>query len=304
MSLILVQRALVMFLIAGLGFALFRAGKITLEGNRTIGNILIFLSLPAVIVRSLMVERTMENGLAIAEGTIVSLVLALISAIVARAVCRKDAVGTFAATFSNPGLFGIPLIVAALGQDAVFYAASFIAIMNLGQWTYGVSLLTGRREALGLRQVLFAPFMIAILIGLALFAAQPPLPMLVVDCLDFVAALNTPLAMIATGVYLAQVDLAEIVTKVGAYRTSLARLAITPLVSLLVLTLLPIPNYALRMTLLIAISTPVGFNVAVYAQLHNADYGYAVETVVVSVILSIVTIPLIVGLANLLWAAA
>ena len=55
------------------------------------------------------------------------------------------------------------------------------------------------------------------------------------------------------------------------------------------------------LALLIAAACPVGANVAVYAQLHDADYAYAVETVVVSVLLSIVTVPLVVGLANLVW---
>ena len=46
---------------------------------------------------------------------------------------------------------------------------------------------------------------------------------------------------------------------------------------------------------------PVGSNVAVYAQLHNKDYPYAVETVVISTLLSIVTIPFILYLSSLIW---
>lgn len=40
-----------------------------------------------------------------------------------------------------------------------------------------------------------------------------------------------------------------------------------------------------------------GSNVAVYAQLHNRDFAYAVETVVISTLLSIITLPLVVGVA-------
>ena len=46
---------------------------------------------------------------------------------------------------------------------------------------------------------------------------------------------------------------------------------------------------------------PVGSNVAVYAQLHNQDYPYAVETVVLSTLLSLATIPGIAYLASVLW---
>ncbi|MGL5173873.1 MAG: AEC family transporter, partial [Olsenella sp.] len=195
MSLLLAQRVLVMFALAGVGFAMFRAGKITLEGNRTIGNILIYLSLPAVIIKSLMVGRTVENAVALAEGAGVALVLIVVAALVARLTCRRDGIGNFAGTFSNPSFFGIPLIAATIGEACVFYNAGFIFLMNIGQWTYGVSLLTGERERISWRDVLLAPFTIAMLVGLVLFSAQPPLPVVVTDCLGFVADLNTPLAM-------------------------------------------------------------------------------------------------------------
>lgn len=301
MSLLLAQRVLVMFALAGVGFAMFRAGKITLEGNRTIGNILIYLSLPAVIIKSLMVGRTVENAVALAEGAAVALVLIVVAALVARLTCRRDGIGNFAGTFSNPSFFGIPLIAATIGEACVFYNAGFIFLMNIGQWTYGVSLLTGERERISWRDVLLAPFTIAMLVGLVLFSAQPPLPVVVTDCLGFVADLNTPLAMFSLGVYLAQVNPRAMFRRVANYRVSLARLVVAPLVSLAILTLLPLPSYEMRMALLIAASCPVGSNVAVYAQLHDSDYAYAVETVVISVLLSIVTIPVVVGLANALW---
>ena len=52
---------------------------------------------------------------------------------------------------------------------------------------------------------------------------------------------------------------------------------------------------------MIVAACPVGSNVAVYAQLHGKDYPYAVETVVISTILSILTIPLMMYLSSLLW---
>ena len=53
--------------------------------------------------------------------------------------------------------------------------------------------------------------------------------------------------------------------------------------------------------LLLAAACPVGSNVAVYAQLHDRDYPYAVETVVISTLLSVLTIPAVVWLSSLLW---
>ena len=49
----------------------------------------------------------------------------------------------------------------------------------------------------------------------------------------------------------------------------------------------------MKIAILIASACPVGSNIAVYAQLYDSDYTYAVETVVVSTLLSIITIPFI-----------
>jgi predicted permease len=301
MPVTLTLQIVVMFLLVGVGFAMFRTGKISMEGNRTIGNILVYLSLPCVIVKGLMVERTAENVFALGVSAVVGFVALLVSALVARLILREDAIGNFSATFSNPSFFGIPLVTSILGQGPVFYMTTYIAFMNLGQWTYGVSLLTGKRGKVSLKTLLCSPFMVATVIGLVLFATQIQLPGVVTSCLDYVSALNTPLAMFAIGVYLAQAHLADMLHRAGLYKVSLSRLLVAPLVTLAILCLLPESLLDLKLAILIAQACPVGLNVAVYAQLHDADYVYAVETIVVSVLLSIVSIPLVVGLAQMLW---
>ena len=52
---------------------------------------------------------------------------------------------------------------------------------------------------------------------------------------------------------------------------------------------------------LIASACPVGSNIAVYAQLHNNNYTYAVETVVLSTFVSIITIPALITCATRIW---
>ena len=74
-----------------------------------------------------------------------------------------------------------------------------------------------------------------------------------------------------------------------------------PLVSVLLLSLLPDSLYAMKMAVLLAIACPVGSNVAVYAQLYDQDYPYAVETVVISTLFSILTIPLVVQCTAYFW---
>ena len=303
MILILVKQILQMFLLAGIGFLLFKGGKITLEGSKTLGNILIFGSLPAVIINGFRIERTAEHVSGLLWSALAALIVVMLSILISHFVFRKDGVAAFATSFANPGFFGIPLIVASLGQGAVFYAAPFIAFLNIGQWTYGVSRLNGQPVLQGFqpKKLIKAPFVIAILVGIFLFVTQIKLPEILSSCLSSVAALNTPLAMFTVGVYLAQTDLKKMLGRRSLYLISALRLLVIPGLSLLLLMLFPVSMEQMRTVLLIVAACPVGSNVAVYAQLHNKDYPYAVETVVISTLLSIVTIPFILYLSSLIW---
>lgn len=319
--LILIKQVAAMFLLAGVGFVLFRTKKISMEGSKAIGNILIYLALPCVIINGFLVERTPERmvGLLISAG--LAAVILVLGALVARLVLGKNSVENFSASFSNPGFFGVPLIVASMSSGAVFYVAAFIALLNMGQWTYGVWLMENEDEngnllpkeerakraaakgtgsagkALALR-IIKAPFMIAILIGLVLFFTQLPLPAIVKTCLSQIGNLNTPLAMFTIGIYLAQTNIKKMFLKPRLYLVSLVKMILAPAIALGILLLLPAQMHELRTALLIAAACPVGSNVAVYAQLHNSNYTYAVETVIISTLISIVTIPAIVGIAG------
>ena len=204
--LILVRQIAQMFLLAGMGYLLFKSKRITQEGSRALGNILIYLALPAVIVNGFLVERTPERLAGMLYSAVGAVALLLLSILIARFFFKQDAIAAFAGAFSNPGFFGVPLIEASLGQGAVFYVACFIAFLNIGQWTYGVSILNGQpiRQGLAVKKLIRAPFIIAILIGLFLFLTQIKLPSFMNGCLSTVAGINTPLSMFTVGVYLAQ----------------------------------------------------------------------------------------------------
>ena len=161
--------------------------------------------------------------------------------------------------------------------------------------------MTGEKAALKPAAVLKAPFLIAIAIGLILFFTQLPLPSIVTKTLGHLTGINTPLAMFTVGIYLAQTNLVKMLVKPRLYLISAVRLVVIPLLSLALLTLIPGNFIDMKMALLLAAACPVGSNVAVYAQLHGKDYPYAVETVIISTLLSIVTVPAFVALAGIIW---
>lgn len=325
--LIILKQVVIMFILSFIGFIMFKTGKISNEGSKTIGNILIYLSLPCVIINSFLVERTPEKLRGLLISAILAFMVLLISIGMSRLVLGKSAIDNFAGSFSNPGFFGIPIIVASLADGAVFYVAAFIAFVNMGQWTYGVGLLKnsdkdgnliskkdrntggadkGKESKEFFQRLIKAPFMVAIIIGLFFFLTGISMPEIPAKCINFIANVNTPLAMFTIGIYLAQADVKKMFVKPSLYKVSLVRMILVPVATMLIFMLIPDfidPQEMLTMktALLIVAACPVGSNVAVYAQLHDRNYPYAVETVVISTMLSIITIPAIVGIAEMIW---
>jgi len=123
------------------------------------------------------------------------------------------------------------------------------------------------------------------------------LPSVVANAMEGIANLNGPIAMLIMGVYLAQADLRKLFITPRLYAISAVRMWLIPLLTLLIFAVLPAAN-DIRMTLLISASAPVGANVAVYAQLYDADYPYACQTVALSTVASIVMLPLFILLAT------
>ena len=298
----LVKQTVTMFLLAGVGFAMFKSGKITKEGSKSIGNILIYGSLPCVLISSFFIEKTQEHMIGLAISAALGFLLVLMSILVGKLCFREDAIAKFAAAFSNPGFFGIPLILASLGSGCVFYVAGFIACVNLGQWTYGVAVMTGQKGGFSFTRLVTAPFAIAIAIGLAIFLTGIEIPGILKNSITAIKELNTPLAMFTVGIYLAQTDLKNMFFKKSLYSISLVRLLVIPALAILLLWPLPASMLDMKIALFIATACPVGSNIAVYAQLHNQDYAYSVETVIISTILAIVTMPIMVSLAQMVWA--
>ena len=299
-ALIVFRQTVVMFLYMFAGYVMFRTEKMTIKGSRDIASLLVWLVIPAVIVNSFCVERTWDKAVELFQCTLITVAGLIISIIIARLIYRNKPVEHFGAAFSNAGFIGIPLVQAAFGDKAVFWIVPLVALMNMLQWSYGVGLLTGEKSAVGIRHLVVNPIFAAIGIGLLIFLTDMSthLPDVVTTALGGVSALNAPLAMIVLGSYLAQSDFRKLFTSPGLYKLCAVRLLIIPAATLAVFRLIPV-NIEILLTIFIALSTPIGANVAVYAQLYDRDYPYACQTVAITTLVSIITLPLVLMLADL-----
>ena len=122
MALIVFRQTLVMFLYMLAGFGLFKAGKLTVQGSRDLATLLVWLVLPIVIANSFCVEWSMERLEQLLYSSLLGALALLLAMVTARVLYPKAPIEDFAAAFSNAGFMGLPLIQAALGAEAVFYA--------------------------------------------------------------------------------------------------------------------------------------------------------------------------------------
>lgn len=303
LALIVLKQTLTMAVYMAVGYILFKTGKISKDGSKSIANVLIWLVIPAVIINSFCVEFSTAKLLQLGASALLGAAALLLSIVASRIIYGKTTIEQFATSFSNAGFMGIPLVKASFGDSAVFFLIGIVAMLNLLQWSYGASILQGKKVRLSAKQVFTNPIFLAPFIGLALFAAGigTQLPSVVQGAVSGIAALNAPLAMIVLGVYLAQTDIKSMLINPKLYLLSAVRLLIIPTLTILLLWLLP-GDATIKLVILTAAAAPVGSNVAVYAQLYDADYPYACQTVAMSTILSVITLPVMIALANLIYS--
>lgn len=290
---IVLRQIVIMFLYMAIGGLLFQKGLITKEGSKSLANLLLYVVLPCVVVKSFCVARTPERTSGLLVSFLAALGILLLAMAVSHLLFKKNTIDDFGAAFSNAGFMGFPLVAAVQGSEAIFYAAGFVALLNALQWTYGQSLISGDPGYRSPKAILKNPLVLSLLLGILIFCFEIPVPAIASDLLAALAALNAPLAMVILGVYLAQTDLKTLFNDPHLYVVAAARLVLIPLLTILVLKLLPAEYAAIATTLVIVAAAPIGSNVAVYAQKLGKDYAYAVRGVCLSTLLSAITMPLL-----------
>ena len=298
LSIIVLKQTIMMFLLMTVGYILFKIKIISSICSKELSKMLITLVIPCVVIKSYAAEFSPEKLNKLIEAFLACLLALIIAMLICHLLYgKRKVIDNFGVSFSNAGFMGIPLVGAVLGSEAVFFVSCYVALLNFLQQTYGVYVITRDSSYISLKKALLNPILIALVTGIVLFVTPLQLPSMVLSGIDSIAGLNTPIAMMVLGVYLAQSDIKEVLLNCKLYASSTARLLLIPIITILIFRFVPIAR-DIKMIELIAAATPVGSNVAVFAQLHDKDYKYAAQLVCNSTIFSIVTLPLIVLIAS------
>ena len=299
---ILIKQVFIMFVLMAIGFVAYRKQILSNQGTKDIGKLLLNVAIPMIVISNFCVEKSAEKTAELFESALLSFLCMALSVAFAYLVYhKKDRIAEFSAAFSNAGFIGIPLVQAIFGSGAVFYISVMIVLINVLQWTYGVYTITDDKSVMDFKKIMKNPLILSVGIGIVIYFLNIRLPKIAMDIISSISAINTPLAMIVSGVYLAQSDLLNAMRKKDAWLLSLSRLIVIPLIVMLVFRFLPFGSTAMKLSILLAGACPVGSNVAVFAQQYDKDYRKGVEYVCVSTLLSILALPLVIFIANLLF---
>ena len=268
-------------------------------------NVLLLVVTPSLIIDSFQrpFDSSMMHGFfwAFVIAAFAHVAIILFARIFSRGDDSSRPVLRLAMVFSNAGFMGIPLEQAILGAEGVFYGIVYVVVFNFFMWSWGLYEMrgTGNGERWhSLRPMIVNPGTVGIAIGLPLFFASISLPAILKTPVHLLAELNTPLAMLVIGFYLAGADFRRVIRMPSAYFAAAVRLVAYPLA--MVALLFPLRAHFPRemmLALVTAASAPVAAMVSMFASKFERDVDLSVGLVSGTTLLSILTMPPVIAFA-------
>lgn len=295
-------QVVILFILILIGVVLAKVKILNDTAVKSMTELVLMLVTPCVIIKSFM--RDFEVKLL--KNLIISVIAAFLThigfIILSRLLLKhknipQQKVLQYGVIFSNCGFMSIPLQQALLGDEGVFYAASYIAVFNIFVWSYGIILMSGDKKYLTPKKLLVNPGMIAVAAGLIIFLLSVEIPTVIAEPISYMASLNTPVPMIIIGYHLAHSSILDGIKNLKCIWAIILRLFILPLLALGVMYLCGIRGIML-VSLAISCCAPVAANTTMFSSKFEADTSLSVNMVSLSTLCSLISMPLIVTLAQ------
>ena len=306
----------VLFALMAVGAVCRRVRLVDETAVKGIVNVLLLVVTPSLIIDSFQrpFDSSMMHGFfwAFAIASIAHVAVILLARLFSRGDDKSRPVLRLAMVFSNAGFMGIPLEQAILGAEGVFYGIVYVVVFNFFMWSWGLYEMRGqvplsnsnsrlqlsKERWRSLRPMIVNPGTVGLAIGLPLFFASISLPAILKTPISLLAGLNTPLAMLVIGFYLAGADFRRVVRMPSAYLAAAVRLMAYPLA--MVALLYPLRAHFPRemmLALVTAASAPVAAMVSMFAAKFERDVDLSVGLVSGTTLLSILTMPPVIAFA-------
>lgn len=301
-ALVVATQVLILFLLIGIGFFMAKIKWLDDAGIRQMTQLLLMIVTPAVIIDSFQMDYSSDLLIGLVISTASSVVAHVVGIIFGKVMFRgrpesDRKILRFSIIFSNCGFMCIPLLYAVLGPIGVFYGSAYIAVFNIIQWTYGMILMTGDKNDINLRRALVNPGTIGMALGLFFFLLRIKLPEVPATVVSSMAALNTPIAMIVIGAQMSRTPILDIWKNKLNYQVAFWRLLVIPLIMLAGLVFLPIER-DLLIACIIPACAPTAAATALFATRYRQNVLLATHTIAITTILSIISMPLLILIAD------
>ena len=333
-NIILVSKQVgVLFALMAVGFFCNRRRLLNDVAIKGVTELLVLIVTPCVIIHS-FIQQTFspsllgDLGWALAAAIFAHVVGSVIALVCLRAATSaappegrdvgREGVLRFAVIFTNAGFMGLPREYAILGADGVFFGAMYVVVFNIVCWTWGVAVMCRGAKVTNLRSILVNPGTVGVALGLPFFLFSMKLPEVVGRPLEMLADLNTPLAMIMVGWYLAESGKCKVENEkckmdgkpffilhssFFIFKVGVLRLVVVPMAMIGafvgIRACVPALNPVMAVAIVTAASAPVAALTTVIAARYDRDASLATCLVSGTTLLSILTMPPIIGFA--LW---
>ena len=301
------EQVAILYVLVAVGFFADKAGLFTEKAALLCTDLLFYIVTTAKIVQSFLsmeYDAQTVKGLAIAAGcgALLHIIGAGISFLVFnKAPSTKKNIFKYACAYGNCGYMALPLASAVLGNQGVFYCSAVIMSFQIFSYTHGIWLMsrseTGEKTKFDLKKIIINPGTIAVAIGLPLFLLSVKLPTIINQPINYLAELNTPVAMLIFGTYLAHTNAKAALKEWRILAVAGVKLILLPLICLGLFKLFGLSGVLLT-ALIISASAPTANNTVMFAAKYGKDTGLASQTVAIVSFISIITMPIFIGIAS------
>lgn len=299
---VLVLNQLITMLIIGIGgFVFAKSFKVNDTQRKFLSKLLLYFINPCVVIQSFNKEFDAEKMKLLVFVFILSFIIHFIM-IGIGILSSKNVLDKLGVALTNCGFVGIPLIRGVFGDEGVFFLMGYLVVFNIVVWTYGYYQLSG---TISLKKIFTNPNIICVIAGIILYCLPFTLPQIIAKPVSMIGDLNTATSMILLGILLADFKISEGKEySLSIVKFCLFRLFICGLVNIAVLYFVNkifgfIPDVRmLCFVVLICSMCPAATSIPSLACVFDKNASYASVIVSISSVVCIVSLPLMVALAD------
>ena len=293
----------VLLLMALVGYLLAKGRVLSKNATADISKILIYVSQPALAIYTFMSteyspQKLVDIGIFALIVLLIHVIVMGTSYFVLRKKCQDPIyrIMTIATTMSNCAFFGIPILEALYpGQsnDLIIYTVVYAVVMNIIGWTIGSAIISQNVKYISVKKMLTNPALIGAAVALVLFVTETPITEAetLFSIITATAKMSTPLSMMAMGIRLSEMKLKDIFADYRIYLTIAVKQFAMPLVAFLIVWIFGIDVWLARSFFIIS-ACPAASVVLNYSEIVGAGQREAASIVLLSTMLSIVTLPI------------